>query len=433
LDTLNEEQLLDELARMQKSFDKKLNAYKDKVRAGLTEFAEEVEASKARGQTSWTTDSFSSLRPVAEVADEDQDEEPDDDQEEDYEDGDPDDVEGADSDEEVEGQDDEPEHDEEPEFDVNINEPVQSDSVKTLGAAAAPSAKVQHTKRIVTDEKQLVVKAPAAGDARRTAETKKLARKSDVQLVIMAQKEGLGAEVKLDAESRKDLVSALLDVKLRELEPPSVLHDVEQLVDKMLKSSMANYKEFHSSGVPQNVVRLGFDLKRIGNVVTDEQIAQVYLEIAKVLNKVNDQNAHQVFFVNQAEAALGKLYEQYKVLNEGEEVQLQAHFHAITVGKLPDGMEMRSDAYFKRRVLGARKFAELYDTFHVLHYAKRAVGIWHNKHPKVFGALTSPGTNQDRLRWKLLVADGQVPNDADMRRLKEFETEHSIDKKRQRK
>jgi hypothetical protein len=115
---------------MQKSFDKKLNAYKDKVRAGLTEFAEEVEASKARGQTSWTTDSFSSLRPVAEVADEDQDEEPDDDQEEDYEDGDPDDVEGADSDEEVEGQDDEPEHDEEPEFDANINESDQSDSVE---------------------------------------------------------------------------------------------------------------------------------------------------------------------------------------------------------------------------------------------------------------------------------------------------------------
>ncbi len=253
MDTLNEEQLLDELARMQKSFDKKLNAYKDKVRAGLTEFAEEVEASKARGQTSWTTDSFSSLRPVAEVADEDQDEEPDDDQEEDYEDGEPDDVEGADSDEEVEGQDDEPEQDDELELVASIDESDQSEAVDTLGATAAPSAKARPTKQITTDEKQAVVKAPGA---RRAAEVKKLESASDVRLVIMAQKEGLGKMVKLDAESREGLVSALLKVKLRKLEPRIVLHVVEQILDKIVKSRNENLKAFRSMHVPQNVVRL---------------------------------------------------------------------------------------------------------------------------------------------------------------------------------
>ena len=421
MDTLNEEQLLDELARMQKSFDKKLNAYKDKVRAGLTEFAEEVEASKARGQTSWTTDSFSSLRPVAEVADEDQDEEPDDDQEEDYEDGDPDDVEGADSDEEVEGQDDEPEQDDELELVASIDESDQSEAVDTLGATAAPSAKARPTKQITTDEKQAVVKAPGA---RRAAEVKKLESASDVRLVIMAQKEGLGKMVKLDAESREGLVSALLKVKLRKLEPRIVLHVVEQILDKIVKSSNENLKAFRSMHVPQNVVRLKFDVKDIAKASTDEQFGKYYAEIAKVLGSKSPQ-----FFLNEAEVALGLLFEQYKKITKGEEEHQHARFYAITVGKLPEGMEKLADSYFKRRVLGDVVFAALHDTFHAFRHAKRGLGLWHDNYTKIFKALTSAGAENDALRMKLLTPGGRAPNGADLRRLQKFEAEHKIDKK----
>ena len=76
-------------------------------------------------------------------------------------------------------------------------------------------------------------------------------------------------------------------------------------------------------------------------------------------------------------------------------------------------------------------FAALYDTFHAFRHAKRGLKLWHEKYTKVFKALTSAGAEYDALRKKLLTAGGRAPNGADMRRLKEFETEHSIDKKRQ--
>lgn len=425
---------MDALAPKQKSAYKRSKRYNDKVGAyeGLRQFEEVVEASKARGQTSWTLDSFSQA-PVATVA-EVPDEELDDDQEEDFEEEDYE--KESDSDEEVEGQDegqdDEPEKDDELELVASIDESDQSEAVDTLGATAAPSAKARPTKQIATDEKQSVVKAPGA---RRAAEVKKLESASDVRLVIMAKKEGLGKMVKLDAESREGLVSALVDVKLRELEPTNVLREAEKLVDDIVKSSIANLKAFQSSGVPQNVVRLKFDLKDIANAATDEDFGRLYLAIAKVLGKVNDQSAHQVFFFNEAEAALGMLFEQFMALN-GERKRsrsggpIHSKFYAITVGKLGNP---KKPSYFKNQVMGATGLAALYDTFHALHHAKRSVGTWIGNHAKLLAALTSAGEEYDALRMKLLTAGGQAPNGADLRRLKEFETEHSIDKKRQRK
>ena len=420
---------MDALAPKQKSAYKRSKRYKNKVGAyeGLRQFAEEVEASKARGQTSWTLDSFSSLRPVAKVADKDQDEEPDDDQEDDYEDEDPDDVEGADfeeeadSDEQGEDQNDEPEQDEEPE----CNEPAQSDSVNTHHA---PSAKVQHTKRIATDEKRSVVNAGDARAQQRAAEAKRLARASDVQLAIIANKNGLGDMVKLDAKVRKELVSALVDVKLRELEAPSVLRDAEKVVDDIVKSNIANLKAFRAMQVPQNIVRLKFDIKDIAKTSTDEQFGRLYLEIARVLNSKSPQ-----FFVNEAEVALGLLFEQYKKITKGEEKHQHARFHTITVGNLPEGMKKLTESYFKRRVLGDMVFAALHDTFYAFRHAKRGLSSWHDNYTKIFKALTSAGAEYDALRMKLLTAGGQAPNGADLIRLQAFKDLHGVDSKRARK
>ena len=68
--------------------------------------------------------------------------------------------------------------------------------------------------------------------------------------------------------------------------------------------------------VSQNVVRLPFDLADIGKASTDEQFGKYYAEIAKVLGSKLPQ-----FFVNEAEVALGLLFEQYKKITEGEEGQ----------------------------------------------------------------------------------------------------------------
>jgi hypothetical protein len=426
LDTLNEEKFhsfVDALAPKQKSAYKRSKRYKDKVGAyqALREFEEEVEASKARGQTSWGLDSFSS-RPVPKEVDEQdgQDEEPD---------------ERADD----QGQDDEEEHEsdegdgalvdakDEKEVDAITDESDQSDSVEPRTAS-----QVKVKARLGKREKQSIVNA---GDAHRTAETKKLARASDVVLVVLARKNGLDDMVKLDAQVRKDLVSALVDVKLRKLEPTSVLREVELLVDDIVKSSIANLKAFQSAEAPQNVVRLKFDLKDIAKAATDEDFGRLYLEIAKVLDKAEDRNASQVFFVNQAEAALGMLFEQFMALN-GEQKRsrsggpLHAKFYSITVRKLGNPKTPR---YFKNQVMGATGLAALYDTFHALHHAKRSVGTWIGNHAKLLAALTSAGEEYDAVRMKLLTAGGQAPNEADMRRLKEFEIKHSIDKKRQRK
>ena len=135
-------------------------------------------------------DSFSSFRPVPKEVDKQdgQDEEPDegpnDQGENEEEEHESDEGDGA----PVDAKD-------QAEVDANIDESDQSDSVEPC---TAPSVKVKA--RLGKREKQSIVNA---GDARRTAETKKLARTSDVRLVIMAKKEGLGKMVKLDAESAK--------------------------------------------------------------------------------------------------------------------------------------------------------------------------------------------------------------------------------------
>ena len=385
-------------------------------------FSEQVKASLARGETSWTVDSFSSFRPVPKEVDKQdgQDEEPDegpnDQGENEEEEHESDEGDGA----PVDAKD-------QAEVDANIDESDQSDSVEPC---TAPSVKVKA--RLGKREKQSIVNA---GDARRTAETKKLARVSDVVLVVMAHKNDLGDMVKLDAQVRKDLVSALVDVKLRELEPASVLREAEKLVDDIVKSSIANFEAFQSAEAPQNVVRLKFDLKDVANAATDEDFGRLYLAIAKVLGKVNDQSAHQVFFFNEAEAALGRLFEQFMALNAERKRSrsggpIHSKFYAITVGKLGNP---KKPSYFKNQVMGAENFAALYDTFHAFRHAKRSVGTWLGNHATLFAALTSAGPGYDALRMKLLTAGGQGPNGADLRRLKEFETKHSIDKKRQRK
>jgi hypothetical protein len=274
LDTLNEEQFhsfVDALAPKQKSAYKRSKRYKDKVGAyqALREFEEEVEASKARGQTSWTLDSFSSFRPVPKEVDE------------------------------QDGQDEEPderdpmirakttrkntkvtramEHLWMPKTKRRLmqssDESDQSDSVEPRTAS-----QVKVKARLGKREKQSIVNA---GDAHRTAETKKLARASDVVLVVLARKNGLDDMVKLDAQVRKDLVSALVDVKLRKLEPTSVLREVELLVDDIVKSSIANLKAFQSAEAPQNVVRLKFDLKDIAKAATDEDFGRFTLRLQK--------------------------------------------------------------------------------------------------------------------------------------------------------
>lgn len=411
LDTLNEERFhsfVDALAPKQKSTYKRSKRYKDKVGAfqALREFAEEVEASKARGQTSWGLDSFSSRRPVAKVSEEDQNEDGEVNQE--SESG----GEGVDAKCQAE-------------VGSNMDESDESDSAETRTAPPV-KVKVRLTKRIASDEKRSAVKTADARRAeQRAAEAKRLARASDVQLAVIANNKKLGDMVKLEPKVRKDLVSALVDVKLRELEPTSVLHEVEKLVNDFVKSSIANLKAFPSLQVPQKVVRLKFDLTDIAKASTDEDFGRLYIEIARVLNS---DDAHQLC-INEAEAALGLLFEQYKKVTKGEEEQQHASFYAITVEKLPKGMEKRTESYFKRRVLGGMVFAALYDTFHAFRHAKRAVRSWLNNYTKIFKALTSAGAEYDALRMKLLTAGGRAADRADMIRLQVFKDRHGVDKK----
>ena len=205
-------------------------------------------------------------------------------------------------------------------------------------------------------------------------------------------------------------------------------------MDDIVKSSIANFERFNLlNEAPQNVVRLKFDLKDIAKAATDEDFGRFYVEIAKVLVKVNDRSAHQNFFFNEAEAALGMLFKMYKKIMKGTEEQQHASFYAITVAKLPEGMGKPKESYFKNRVLGGMVFAALYDTFHAFRHAKRALRSWLNNYTKIFKALTSAGAEYDALRMKLLTAGGRAADRVDMIRLQEFKDHHGVDMKRQRK